>query len=436
VIAPDCGPEGAKPAPADGARAVALRSAEETLTSIAAAFGESAELAEAQRHLDVMRANAVGIEDSTLEAFFVAEARLVDLERKARARSGNGRPHADEPAACGACGRDSCAGDCGAEAGSTVPPELRLLRPLSASAIYADQRSETINWIWADMLPDGSLVVLGSYMKEGKTTLFYALVGAMMREASFLGRATRRVPVLILAVEEHVRDIKAHLREAGIGPDDPVFVHAGPLPLTREALGELALFIDSQQIGLVAVDTLGRLMLFKNENDNAEVTAKMAPLLDLCRGRNAALVMLHHTAKLGSEAFSYGRELRGAGAIFAVVDQALILKRVKGGSATARELRAVGRYRESPERLLIDFDPEAGAWTLLEDAERAGSRRETQIRKLLGYVAEHQGETRSEVVGGAKVKRSDGLELLRELIEGGRLDERTTPGGGYGLFLP
>jgi hypothetical protein len=362
--------------------------------------------------------------------------RIVEEYRRARLRLVS-----DE--ACAVCGRESC------EDASHVPPdeepsgqrpapagsEFRLLRALPASAIYADPRHDSINWLWGDMVPDGALVVFGSYMKEGKSTLFYSLVGAMMREGEFLGRATRRAPVLILAVEEHVRDIRAHLRESGIGPDDPVFVHVGPFPLTREALLELALFIEQHAIELVAVDTLGRLMLFRNENDNAEVTAKMAPLLDLCRERGVALAMLHHTAKLSGDAFSYGRELRGAGAIFAVVDQALILRRVKGGSSTARELRAVGRYRESPERLLIDFDPTTCSWSLLEEGDR-GSKREAQVRKLLGYVAEHPGRNRTDVVEGAKVKKSDGLELLRVLLEDARLVERAVAGGGYGLFLP
>jgi hypothetical protein len=51
-------------------------------------------------------------------------------------------------------------------------------------------------------------------------------------------------------------------------------------------------------------------------------------------------------------------------------------------------------------------------------------------------LAEHQGKNRSDVVTGAKVNRAHGLELVRWLVDEGRLVERTTPGGGYGLYLP
>jgi hypothetical protein len=187
----------------------------------------------------------------------------------------------------------------------------------------------------------------------------------------------------------------------------------------------------------VVVDTLSRLMLFRNENDNAEVVARMGPLFDLCRDLHVALLLLHHTSKLDSGDFAFGRELRGAGAIFAMVDQALILKRVRGGSSTVRELRTVGRYRESPERLLVEFDPETAEWTLVEEGTEAARDRQTvQAGKLLGYVAEHPGENRSAVVTGAKVQKKAGLDVVRWLLDEGRLVERTVPGGGYGVFLP
>ena len=83
---------------ADGARAIALRSAEATLASITTVFGDGApEVTEARRHLDAMRQHAAGFEDRTLEAFFSAEGRLCDLERKARAKTGV-RPLEPEPA--------------------------------------------------------------------------------------------------------------------------------------------------------------------------------------------------------------------------------------------------------------------------------------------------------------------------------------------------
>ena len=87
--------------------------------------------------------------------------------------------------------------------------------------------------------------------------------------------------------------------------------------------------------------------------------------------------------------------------------------------------------------LLLDFDPETGGWSLLDEGTHGDQeRREVQLRKLVGFVAEHPGETRSGVVTGARVQKKSGLDLVRCLLDEGRLVEKATPGGGYGVFLP
>lgn len=201
-----------------------------------------------------------------------------------------------------------------AKAEDVSAPAWEFLRPLPVSALYADTRLDEIVWLWGEMIATGAIVVLAAFMKVGKTALVYCLLGRMMREAEAFGRPTRRCAVLVLALEEHVRDVKLHLREAGVGPDDPVFVHIGPLPLGTETLAELRAFIQTHSIELVVVDTLSRLMLFKSESDNSEVTAKMGPLCDLCRDLHVAIFFLHHTPKLAGDVFAYGQEVRGGGA--------------------------------------------------------------------------------------------------------------------------
>ena len=74
-----------------------------------------------------------------------------------------------------------------------------------------------------------------------------------------------------------------------------------------------------------------------------------------------------------------GREIRGASAIFGIVDQSLIFNQ-KQQEKNIRTLRAYGRYEESPNFLEMEYFPETGGFAVLgtgqeeDDVEVATSR--------------------------------------------------------------
>jgi hypothetical protein len=64
------------------------------------------------------------------------------------------------------------------------------------------------------------------------------------------------------------------------------------------------------------------------------------------------IAIVHHDRKSGGEG---GRAIRGGGAIFALVDQALMLE--TGSTATQRRLKIEGRYKgDVPSELVLDFE--------------------------------------------------------------------------------
>ena len=65
-------------------------------------------------------------------------------------------------------------------------------------------------------------------MKVGKSTFAYALALAVARGQDFLGYSTKRGGVLILAVEEHQRDIVNRLLAFGMTRADAIHVHDHP----------------------------------------------------------------------------------------------------------------------------------------------------------------------------------------------------------------
>ncbi len=221
--------------------------------------------------------------------------------------------------------------------------------PVKADALLATE-PEPMEWVWERFLAVGSLILLTSFMKVGKSTFVYALVLAIVRGLSFLGYPTKAGPVLILAVEEHRRDVRARLERFGMKAGDQIYVHLGRLDHVYKTIDDLRRFITRYGIKIVILDTLTRYWYIRDENDNAEVVRRCSPFLDLARETGCAVILIHHDRKSGGED---GRAIRGGGALLGLVDQALMLDRGPGGDRDQRILRTIGRYEDTPDELVI-----------------------------------------------------------------------------------
>jgi hypothetical protein len=224
-------------------------------------------------------------------------------------------------------------------------------RPVPLSTFLVE-RQEPIVWVVGTYIPEGGLVVLASYPKVGKTTWIYALIMAVVRGQRFMGVDTRQGPVLLLAVEEHRREVKARLLRFGARPEDVIFVHVASLDHDADVFAQITAFIREQQIQLVVLDTLGSFWQIPDENDNAQVERHIRPWRDLARSTNCAVVLIHHQRKVGGEG---GREIRGGSALLGAVDQALLLDHRQGNYPTQRVLRSIGRYDDTPKELILEL---------------------------------------------------------------------------------
>ncbi len=164
-------------------------------------------------------------------------------------------------------------------------------------------------------------------------------------------RQTLKGGVLILAVEEHRRDVMNRLRQYGYTGEDPIWIEPAPVQDDATTIRALEEFIEKHSIVLVLIDTLASFFAMQDETDNAELTRRLKPILGICRRREAVIAILHHERKSGGEG---GRAIRGGGAIFALVDQAFQLE--KGDTPTQRRLRIDGRYKgDVPSELTLDY---------------------------------------------------------------------------------
>ena len=81
----------------------------------------------------------------------------------------------------------------------------------------------------------------------------------------------------------------------GLRESDPVYLHAGTVP--ENSVDWLLSAVKEKGVRFVVIDTLQRLLRFKDLNDYAEVTNKMEPLLDAARQGQCHIMMLHHAGK-------------------------------------------------------------------------------------------------------------------------------------------
>lgn len=203
------------------------------------------------------------------------------------------------------------------------PPHESNFHPIAAPELLAEPPEE-VDWVLDEYLPAGGLVLLAGKPKEGKTTFGYELAVRVAQGLPFLGRETRQGAVLILALEEHERDVQIRLHNLGASSLGGLFVHVGPSRATATVLARVTSFAKEQGVELILVDTISAFWRIENENDAAEMTQVVKPLLRLARESGACVLLIHHARK--SEG-SYGDEIRGSGALFALVDVALVMKR-------------------------------------------------------------------------------------------------------------
>lgn len=90
-------------------------------------------------------------------------------------------------------------------------------RPLPVADLLSLE-PKPVRWVWEPFLPEGGLALLVAFMKVGKTTFAYALAAAVAQGRPFLGFPTKRGGVLLLALEEHPRDVRLRLKRFGIRP--------------------------------------------------------------------------------------------------------------------------------------------------------------------------------------------------------------------------
>lgn len=278
--------------------------------------------------------------------------------------------------------------------------------------LLAEPPEET-PWLVEGLLPQGGVSVLAGKPKAGKSTLARCIALAVASGATILNRKTSRGPVIYIGLEDRRRTIADHFRRMG-AKSESILVHTGNVTTSAEESVELLRQqIDDNDVVLLVVDTMLRLIRVSDTNDYAEMTASLSPWLSLARESRCHVMLVHHAGKKDRDDLD---SILGSTAIAGTVDTGLIVRR-RGSNRTLSTTQREGD--DFPEALLM-LDPETGRIDAGGNFENL--RQDKTQSTILEHLRHNPGQTESQVreaIGG-----DGGLVgcALRELHRAGKVN--------------
>lgn len=219
-------------------------------------------------------------------------------------------------------------------------------------------REANDKWLWDGYISRGGVTMLSALWKAGKSTLLSHMLRAFDGRASeFLGQKITAARVLYVS-EEHEELWAERRDELNIG--DHVGMICRPFR-GRPSPGEWAAFLGSltntvieHRFDLVIMDTISKLWPVREENDAGQVEDALMPVWSITNG-GAGLVLVHHNRKSDGKEFTGSR---GSGGLPAFCETLMEFRRASEDSKDRKRIiSAAGRYRETPDKLLIELQP-------------------------------------------------------------------------------
>lgn len=263
-----------------------------------------------------------------------------------------------------------------------------------------------VDWVLRERLAAGSVSIVASKPKVGKSTLARNLALAIARGEPFLGWEVKRGTVLYLALEERATDVAADFRAMGAdGSEDILLADAGT------AL-EVVTILRERKPVLLVVDPLFRLLSVKDEKAYAEMYGALGPLIDIARQTGTHILCLHHSSKLAkTEAIDAPI---GSTALGGAVSTLLVMRRTE----TYRTLQTVQRIGEDLPETVLQFDATTKRLSL------GGSRENAEVQDVADKILaclDSARLTEPEINEAIEGRNSCKRRALRELAEQGKI---------------
>jgi hypothetical protein len=290
-------------------------------------------------------------------------------------------------------------------AGSSVTSEAKIV--LTSLADLLAEPVPRTEYLVADRIPRGSVVLLAGTPKTGKSRTARELAFCVASGQPFLGWRTAFGAVWYFAFEDKKPEMKASFEGLGATGLEPLhtFIDQAPIDL----IPKLHRMAAAEKPALIIIDTLAKVLRAKNFNDYAEITERFDPLLNLSRESGATLLLLHHAS---AHSLREGLDaILGSTAVAASVDNALILKR----TGNQRILSSVQRIGPDLDPTIVALNSATGRLELA-GSKRAFDDRELGDRLLEALRASPEPLSEHDLQGLTEGRKKDQVRVLRRLL--------------------
>lgn len=285
-----------------------------------------------------------------------------------------------------------------------------------------DAASETIPWLWHGYLARGVTTLFAGRHKGGKSTLLFCLIRAMVdRHTQFLNHDIDHGPVVLLT-EEGPETLRSKLEPISEDGRERLRVMCRNDVTPRgdftwpQAIREAGIEATAYGAPTVIVDTFAFWAQIRDENDNALMQEVVSVLGELT-SRGLAVIIVHHHRKSGGDD---GDAIRGGSGLQGAVDLIVEMLRPPDASedddTTERELRAIGRFTDTPEAMRIRLEGD-GTYRAIGEGTRAQMRALSTEGKVRTYLKDRYPDTATmrDLEEEALVTRQSAQRVLREL---------------------
>jgi hypothetical protein len=221
-----------------------------------------------------------------------------------------------------------------------------------------------VPWLVEPVVVQGALTLLYGREGEGKSLLAMALAIAVASGEPVAGFAPKAGRVVYIDAENGEGEIHRRIRALGLpsGAAENLIVYTAEGLDLRRDLDELAAVIERERPVLVVLDSFRSLWGGK-ENDSDETGPVLDRLRNLGRRLSAAILLVHHSGKSGSE-------YRGSTGIGASCELIFHLARQEEDDDLERRFLSCRKSRPAPEpqRRWLRLSVEMGM-TFVEESE-------------------------------------------------------------------
>ena len=258
-------------------------------------------------------------------------------------------------------------------------------------------------WLVRGYVAHEALTLLSGWPKVGKSTLLFALVAALQEGSLFLGLEAKQSGVLILT-EERRGTLASKVQRWNLNGSVHSLRRQQALEKSWAAVvHEAIVYCHRKGLGVLVVDTFSEWARIGNENEAGEILAAIGAL-QVAADTGLAVVVVSHQRKAPGR---FGEAVRGSNALTGAVDIVLELERsLSFRDANTRVLRAVSRYDETPDDLVIALTPEG--YEVRGDSETAKAEEEAEaILSALGGLGSGTADDLAEAIElhSSKVRR-------------------------------